>query len=104
MSQIRGSGQRKSPSEAAGVFPTPRALTHTGTAVPASGVLGSRRHRGMQAEAGCLSYPVIEWLSVLRQGDLQGEHLAPCLRPHGNAVGDGMAHINMRLPARAEQT
>ena len=49
------------------------------------------RHAGVQRETSHLADRIAKWIFRItnRQG-LQGEHLAPCLRTHGDAVGDGM--------------
>ena len=52
--------------------------------------IGPRRHPGMQAEPGDLTYPVTERFIAGRQR-LQREHLATLLRAYGDAVRDRMA-------------
>ncbi|VAW80484.1 hypothetical protein MNBD_GAMMA13-911 [hydrothermal vent metagenome] len=53
--------------------------------------MGLGRYPGMQRETGNLTKRVTKLIFwVARRQGLQGEHLAPCLRPDGNAVGDRM--------------
>jgi len=51
----------------------------------------------LQRETGCLDHRVIERLIAGRQG-LQGKHLAPLLRAHGDVVGDGVTQQRIHRP------